>query len=312
MGRDGADGVDKLRRGLGEGLGEGLEAASAGLDFARHAGRRAWAPLVLATLGQAAVFAAGRADLTPAAAQALGWSGAALSLAAAGPKLGALHRAAGHAPAAPGAWAGLGWGTIEARLTATAVALAGLALVLVAGLGSVWVVLMTLLQPLGVVRLGVLGSWAAGFLLLIPLLIAGLAAVATGLGRMMLTLPAEAVEAQPRFARGWELTREHGGGAAGWVALLTCAGPIAALLAIQGGLDAVAGPGRWPLADVALAGGALAGLTQFVAAPVNAGALAHLYGRRLAKGAAGAGAGPAVAPPDAAGATPAAPEPTHA
>ncbi len=252
-----------------------VRAVGAGLDEARDAWRGAWLPLAVAAAGQAAIFAAGRADLPAGAAQGLGWTGALLFTAALGPKLARLHGA--HA----GGEAGLRWG----RLLATAVALAGLALVLAAALTTTTVLLLILLRPLGSIPAGPLGRLGVGFLLLLPVIAAAAAGGLLVLGRFALTLSADAVEPNARFSRGWRVSTGEPS-APGLVLLATTVAPTLLLLAAQAGLDILADDGAapatpWPLWDALAAGGVLAGVTQFVFAPVNAGALRRLYAEGL-------------------------------
>ena len=264
---------------------EAREAVRDGLALAPLAARRAWLPLAISSLGWAALFVAGRADLPPAAASPLGWTGVALVVLMTAPKLGALHRLAAGAPATDGmGHGGLQWGRTEARLAADSVALATFTVVLLALVTLAAAAVLTALRPLGQVQAGPLGPLGVGFLLVSPALLLALAVTADAVGRLMATLSADAVEQNARFARGWLLTR-RAGAAPALVLLLTVLLPWAALLLLQGGLDGLDGPigaaaggaSRWSWPEAALAGGALAALSQFAFAPLNAGALRRLY-----------------------------------
>lgn len=267
-----------------EDLAEAGRALSEGLRFAREAWRTAWAPLLICTVGATALLVADRIDLPPDAVAALGWSGLALLVLGWAPKLGALHRAAqGGEPAAGLGAGGLQLGRTEWRLLATAVALTGFA-ALTAGLLTVTVlVVLTALRPLGAVEVWPGMRLGVGFLLSSPLLALLLLAVLSVVGRLAVTLPADAVERSPRFARGWILTRGRALAPA-LVLLATTVLPLVALFGLQAMLDGLAraetGPwsaGRRPALDAVAAGVVLAGLSQFVFAPLSAGALASLH-----------------------------------
>ena len=249
------------------------EALAAGLALVRRAWREAWAPLAVSAAGWTAVGVAARAALPEAAAHALAWTGLALVLLMAAPKLGALHRlAAGGEARDPVGDAGLQLTPLDGRLAATAVALAACAVLTFAAIGVAAGALPALLRPLGAEALAP------------PLLLAAAAAACVAVGRLCVTLAADAAEPSPRFARGWILTR-GAGAAAGAVWLATCAAPLAGLLATQAALDGLGLGARQPLAAtlVAAAGAALS--TQFVFAPLNAGALAQLRRAGLARAA---------------------------
>ena len=273
------------------GTDEAREALRQGLSLARTAFRQAWAPPAVCTAGWTALFVAGRGGLPPEAAAALAWTGLALVLLMTPSKLGALHRLAarGEAPAPPGP-AGLQATAVEARLTATAVALCALAVLMSAAFGTLAAAGLSALRPLGRVGAGPLAPLSLGFVLSLPALLLGVAAGLQGLGRLAVTLAADACEPGPRFARGWILTR-GAGAAPALVLVASLVAPLAGLLALGGAIDALGsagGPpaGRWSLPEALAAGALLAGLTQFVLAPMNAGALAHLRRTGLARAAA--------------------------
>ena len=268
------------------------DALEAGLSLVRRAVHDAPAPLAVSAAGWTAVFVAGRGGLPPEAAAALAWTGLALVLLMAAPKLGALHRlAAGDAARDPPGPAGLQWTALEGRLAATATALAAAGAILFAALGGVAAAALAALRPPGRIEAGPLGRLDAGALLLSPALVAAALLAAGAVGRLCVTLAADAAEPRPRFARGWLLTRGAGAApAAAW--LLTFALPSAALLVLPAVLDALgvlgAGGGRWALGEAVGTGAGLALATQFLAAPMNAGALAQLRRAGLAREAAAA------------------------
>ena len=265
---------------------EAREALGAGLALAGAAWRDAWAPLAVSAAGWTAVFAAGRIGMPPDSAAALAWTGLALLLLMAPSKLGALHRLAAGADARdPLGAGGLQWTAVEARLAATVTALAAFALILFAVGGVAAVALLTALRPMGRTDFGPLGPLAVGFVLVSPLLLAALVSMISAVGRLAVTLAADAAEPGARFARGWLLTR-GAGAAPGAVWLLTSVLPVAGLLAAGTALDALgagAGGGRWSAPDAVLAGAVLAVLSQFGFAPLNAGALAQLRRAGLAR-----------------------------
>ncbi len=243
------------------------EALGAGLALVRTAWRDAWAPLLVSTAGWTALSAAGHTGLPPDSAAALAGTGLALVLLMTGPKLGALHRlAAGRDACDPACAAGLQWTAVETRLVATATALAAFAVLLALALGA-----------------AAAAALSADALLLAPLMLVGGAAVACVVGRLAVTLAADAAEPGPRFARGWLLTRGAGAApAAVW--LVTFAGPLAGVFAAQGALDALSTTGgRWGAAEAVAAGAVLAALMQFGLAPLNAGALAALRRAGIAR-----------------------------
>lgn len=278
------------------GTAEAREALREGLALVQTAWCEAWAPLAVCTLGWTALFAAGRAALPPDAATALAWTGLALVLLMTPPKLGALHRLAarGEAPASAGP-AGLQATALEARLTATSVALCALAVLTLAACAVAAAATLSVLRPLGRVEAGPLGPLSVGSILSGPVLLAGLAAVVQALGRLAVTLAADACEPGPRFARGWLLTR-GAGAAPGLVLTASFVAPLAGVLTLAGAFDALrphdllAGGGASAQLALVTVGAGLAGLTQFVLAPVNAGALARLRRDGIAREAAARGA----------------------
>lgn len=257
------------------GLDEGWAAVRAGLALARTAWRRAWAPLGVCAAGWTAIFTACLADLPPDAATPLTWTGLGLVALMTPPKLGALHRLAAGADAAdPPGPAGLQWTGVETRLTATLTAASGL-LLLTLGAGAVGAAAaLNLLRP----------PESPGVSLLLLPAAAAAALWLWAAGRLLATLPADAAEPAPRFARGWMLTR-GAGAAPALVVLLTTVVPTAVVLAGPAMLGRVVGDaaGRWPTGTAVVVGAVLAGLTQGLAAPAHAGALALLHRRGLGR-----------------------------
>ena len=268
---------------------EACDALRDGLALVPLAVRDAWAPLAVCTAGWGALFVAAGADLPSDAATALAWTGLLLVLLMTPSKLGALHRLAarGEAPAPPGP-AGLQASGVEARLTATAVALGALAVLVLAALGVAAMSALSALRPLGQVDAGPFGPVSLGLLLSSPAWLLCLVAGLQALGRLAVTLAADACEPGPRFARGWILTR--GAGAAPALVLgASLVAPLAGLFAVAG----LTAGSKSTLAAIAL-DAMLAGLMQFGLAPLNAGALAHLRRTALAREAAGQAAGQAA------------------
>lgn len=254
-----------------------------GLALARTAGRRAWAPLTVCSAGWTALFVAGGAGLPPAAAAALGWAGLALVLLMTPSKLGALHRLAarGEAPALPGP-AGLQATMTEARLTATAVSLCALATLIAAACAVAGAALLPFATAADRVAAG---PSATEVLLLSLLLVLAFAAGLQVMGRLAVTLPADACETGPRFARGWILTR-GAGAAPALVLAASLAAPLGGLVALTAALDAFGSRAALgSLADSVVEGALIAGATQFLLAPLNAGALAALRRQGLARAA---------------------------
>lgn len=259
-------------------------AVQAGSDLARDAWRDVGPVLALSTVAGAAVFVGDHAALPHAAGQALhlaGWLAVALLFA---PKLGALFRLALGGPALRELGAGgLQWKQLEWRLLATTVALAGFAMLVAVTLLLIVMAVLTVLRPLGVVVLGPFGPLGIGFLLTAPLFLALIVAIMAGLTRLAVTLPAEVAETRPRFARGWFVTRGETV-AAGLTGAAVFLMPLLGVTALQIALDALqAGDGAgfggrgWSLAEAVGAGAVLAGLVEFLCAPLCVGALAELF-----------------------------------